>query len=243
MKRQILATWPSATRISAKFIPRRSEQYGEATFLMVATGGAVKYSKMRVRNNPSDRRIRQMRRIGFLARSGRPLDTAPLSKTVHHAAGEGGFEQSAVAAPLLWRGTRRRLHLSGARRAETQAKARGGPSRIRTCNPRSRNPLLYPVELWDRWRLCSTGNMKNPLRSQAGSEPKSLKLRQSRMADLWVGSALYATPPGRRRGKGTCSGNAARHFFGRHFSRHQSVTFSRPFIHHAALDRAQGAPS
>ncbi len=26
----------------------------------------------------------------------------------------------------------------------------GDPSRIRTCNPRSRNPLLYPVELWDR---------------------------------------------------------------------------------------------
>ena len=26
----------------------------------------------------------------------------------------------------------------------------GAPSRIRTCNPRSRNPLLYPVELWDR---------------------------------------------------------------------------------------------
>jgi hypothetical protein len=25
----------------------------------------------------------------------------------------------------------------------------GDPSRIRTCNPRSRNPLLYPVELWD----------------------------------------------------------------------------------------------
>ena len=29
----------------------------------------------------------------------------------------------------------------------------GDPSRIRTCNPRSRNPLLYPVELWDR-RQC-----------------------------------------------------------------------------------------
>jgi hypothetical protein len=26
----------------------------------------------------------------------------------------------------------------------------GDPSRTRTCNPRSRNPLLYPVELWDR---------------------------------------------------------------------------------------------
>ena len=55
----------------------------------------------------------------------------------------------------------------------------GDPSRIRTCNPRSRNPLLYPVELWDRrgsWPPCqpyrlslsSTANMKNPLSRQAG---------------------------------------------------------------------------
>ena|SRR5579883_841324 len=27
----------------------------------------------------------------------------------------------------------------------------GDPGRIRTCNPRSRNPLLYPVELRDRF--------------------------------------------------------------------------------------------
>ena len=45
--------------------------------------------------------------------------------------------------------------------------ATGDPSRIRTCNPRSRNPLLYPVELWDRWALHSTANMKNPLSGQA----------------------------------------------------------------------------
>src|SRR5205085_8989841 len=60
----------------------------------------------------------------------------------------------------------------------------GDPSRIRTCNPRSRNPLLYPVELWDRpggtrpgYPLCigfpylaldSTANMKNPLPRQDG---------------------------------------------------------------------------
>jgi hypothetical protein len=57
----------------------------------------------------------------------------------------------------------------------------GDPSRIRTCNPRSRNPLLYPVELWDRpggypplvsvlYRpsLSSTANMKNPLSRQDG---------------------------------------------------------------------------
>ena len=56
----------------------------------------------------------------------------------------------------------------------------GDPSRIRTCNPRSRNPLLYPVELWDRpggsrpgyspyrLSLSSTANMKNPLPRQDG---------------------------------------------------------------------------
>jgi hypothetical protein len=49
----------------------------------------------------------------------------------------------------------------------------GDPSRIRTCNPRSRNPLLYPVELWDRRelhsiaKLHSIANMKNPLPRQA----------------------------------------------------------------------------
>ena len=34
--------------------------------------------------------------------------------------------------------------------AAKNAGVTGDPSRIRTCNPRSRNPLLYPVELWDR---------------------------------------------------------------------------------------------
>src|ERR1700754_3267816 len=47
-------------------------------------------------------------------------------------------------------------------------KDRGDPSRTRTCNPRSRNPLLYPVELWDRLadlshHLHSTLNIKIPL--------------------------------------------------------------------------------
>ena len=55
----------------------------------------------------------------------------------------------------------------------------GDPSRIRTCNPRSRNPLLYPVELWDRWRLYNIANMKNPLCRQARSEPFSATKRQS----------------------------------------------------------------
>src|SRR5712675_2776794 len=55
----------------------------------------------------------------------------------------------------------------------------GDPSRIRTCNPRSRNPLLYPVELWDRWRLYIIANMKNPHFRQARSEPFSLSRRLS----------------------------------------------------------------
>jgi hypothetical protein len=54
----------------------------------------------------------------------------------------------------------------------------GDPSRIRTCNPRSRNPLLYPVELWDRRGLHSIANMKNPLSRQVGCEPFSLFRRQ-----------------------------------------------------------------
>jgi hypothetical protein len=55
----------------------------------------------------------------------------------------------------------------------------GDPSRIRTCNPRSRNPLLYPVELWDRWRPYNIANMKNPLPGQARSEPFSASRRLS----------------------------------------------------------------
>ena len=49
----------------------------------------------------------------------------------------------------------------------------GDPSRTRTCNPRSRNPLLCPVELWDRFCLDRDGlclhtiaNMKIPLSCQ-----------------------------------------------------------------------------
>src|SRR5471030_517963 len=54
----------------------------------------------------------------------------------------------------------------------------GDPNRIRTCNPRSRNPLLYPVELWDRWGLHIIANMKNPLPGQACSQPFSMARRQ-----------------------------------------------------------------
>jgi hypothetical protein len=50
---------------------------------------------------------------------------------------------------------KRRSNNRGRKARHAQVAARplngsGDPSRIRTCNPRSRNPLLYPVELWDR---------------------------------------------------------------------------------------------
>ena len=50
----------------------------------------------------------------------------------------------------------------GAKRLISRKKGGGDPSRIRTCNPRSRNPLLYPVELWDRLGAVSaTGSFNN----------------------------------------------------------------------------------
>src|ERR1700686_1593473 len=68
----------------------------------------------------------------------------------------------------------------------------GDPSRIRTCNPRSRNPLLYPVELWDRRRTYNIANMKNPLSRQVRSEPFFAIPRQSCSADHCFRSATPA---------------------------------------------------
>src|SRR6478735_5572438 len=68
----------------------------------------------------------------------------------------------------------------------------GDPSRIRTCNPRSRNPLLYPVELWDRRGLSSTANMKNPLSRQVRSEPISPTTRQSQTAGHCLAPARHS---------------------------------------------------
>jgi hypothetical protein len=119
----------------------------------------------------------------------------------------------------------------------------GGPSRIRTCNPRSRNPLLYPVELWDRWGLSSTANMKNPLPRQARPEPIPGAPRPNRGAGRCVRSAFNANVPAarRRRGTGTCFGNAACDLFA------VSVAISpSPFRAHLFVTRrstAQGAPS
>ena len=123
----------------------------------------------------------------------------------------------------------------------------GDPSRIRTCNPRSRNPLLYPVELWDRWGQFSTANMKNPLPRQARSEPIPGPARQSRAADRLRQvrpQRRHAMPPRRppARHRDLVRQMPACNSFAGLFDRHQSVTFSRPFIRHVAIVRAQGAP-
>src|SRR5258708_16349511 len=59
----------------------------------------------------------------------------------------------------------------------------GDPGRIRTCNPQSRNLVLYPVELRDRLASSSTGNMKNPLPPHALFEPISRRSPQSHTPD------------------------------------------------------------
>src|SRR5713101_3055410 len=88
----------------------------------------------------------------------------------------------------------------------------GDPSRIRTCNPRSRNPLLYPVELWDRnfrttwlgqFGLHSIANMKNPPSGQAPSEPFSVWCDKACAVGRWLRSARnallrHSRPPARQ---------------------------------------------
>src|SRR5436190_12094632 len=82
----------------------------------------------------------------------------------------------------------------------------GDPSRIRTCNPRSRNPLLYPVELWDRWRLYTIAEMKNPLRRKACGHaglgrwrhtPTRLVVNGVRMGEIEVDASAWSIRWGR----------------------------------------------
>src|SRR5688500_16578605 len=126
----------------------------------------------------------------------------------------------------------------------------GDPSRIRTCNPRSRNPLLYPVELWDRsfsaLRLHSTANMKNPLSGQALSEPFSASERPTETVERCV------RPPSthRRTAAGclTTSRGSLRHMLHATFSLPASAATSpSPFhallIETRRLSASQGAPS
>ena len=52
---------------------------------------------------------------------------------------------------------------AGSIRRIKAATVSGDPSRIRTCNPRSRNPLLYPVELWDRSGAVPAPGIRRPI--------------------------------------------------------------------------------
>ena len=135
----------------------------------------------------------------------------------------------------------------------------GDPSRIRTCNPRSRNPLLYPVELWDRLggtqpgyppyrlSLSSTANMKNPLSRQAGPNrfPRASRPRQTAGHCLWSApdtKPAAGTPPGGAAGTVWTAKAMHATFSQADIHCHQSVTFSRTFRRYAAMS-AQGAPS
>jgi hypothetical protein len=75
-----------------------------------------------------------------------------------------GFLQSFVAYEA-------QAHVSG-----TDPDFIGDPSRIRTCNPRSRNPLLYPVELWDRLAALYHRQYEKSA-SQAGSQPAAMPVK------------------------------------------------------------------
>ena len=77
----------------------------------------------------------------------------------------------------------------------------GDPSRIRTCNPRSRNPLLYPVELWDRRAVlyhCQYEKSASPatpsnqiavrprnLRDGHSAQPSLIRSRHSARPGAW----------------------------------------------------------
>ena len=98
-----------------------------------------------------ERRVRSRMRIeGAIVRTGRsrPMPPAGVCAAWREPVGRPSQPSSGNGAPVA------------------AAACAGDPSRIRTCNPRSRNPLLYPVELWDRQRPYTTANMKNPLRWQ-----------------------------------------------------------------------------
>lgn len=142
----------------------------------------------------------------------------------------------------------------GANGAAENAGVTGDPSRIRTCNPRSRNPLLYPVELWDRsfvslglpLGLHSIANMKNPLSGQACFEPFLAAGRQTLMVDRCV------CPPSRQccaaAGCRVMSRGSPRHVLHANSSLPPSAAMSpspfRAFLFETRrLSASQGAPS
>src|SRR5882757_2041833 len=70
----------------------------------------------------------------------------------------------------------------------------GDPSRIRTCNPRSRNPLLYPVELWDHNKFNSLGGLFQP-GSPSPLMPSAGMFRLSWGSNTRTGADALPDPP------------------------------------------------
>jgi hypothetical protein len=125
----------------------------------------------------------------------------------------------------------------------------GDPSRIRTCNPQSRNLVLYPVELWDRSFTAggrhSTANMKNPLSGQAllrtllrfrATYRNGGPLRLSALKAMWRHHRLPDDV------QGLASSYVVRNSFAISFGGHEAVTFAFP-IETRRLSASQGAPS
>jgi hypothetical protein len=100
----------------------------------------------------------------------------------------------------------------------------GDPSRIRTCNPRSRNPLLYPVELWDRRRPYTTANMKNPLPGAAVPNHFAVHKSVPGRGPRWLWSRFAPCWPSSASAKGWFDYGAC-DFFASPFRRHEPVTF------------------
>lgn len=155
-----------------KLIPRSSEQYGEATFLKVAASNMVNLSSWC--RSPRTGGSTSSRSVISRVRSRMSRRTPELSRQTTLRWSSGRFES-----------------IGRAQGGIANEGVTGDPSRIRTCNPRSRNPLLYPVELWDRrfmapvtpLGLHSIANMKNPLPGQARFEPFFAARRLTRAVD------------------------------------------------------------
>ncbi len=185
------------------------------------------------------------------------ISVSSIPGSVHDVQANAKGEQ-ADHVPLAPRISDKAVSASSEAQSEDVA---GDPNRIRTCNPRSRNPLLYPVELWDRrFRprvrppgLHSIANMKKSASGQAISEPFPAAKRPTGTVDRCVRSALnamFAPQITHRRRKGHASAMSCEildPLFPRQFPsqvpRHESVTFSRTSVRNAADVRAQGAPS
>ncbi len=224
MNFQDLPTASSRRAIFCEFIPRSSEQCGQATFLKIAA-------------------ISMVNLCWQCGRRGAVRGSRPAQSNVEANATTEQDDHVPVAPGIS-------ENVVGANRAAKKADETGDPSRIRTCNPRSRNPLLYPVELWDRSfsapGLHSTANMKNPLPGQALSEPFSASVRHTGAVDRCV------CPPSRRccataGCQVTSRGSLRQMSHGTSSPRPPAATRPSPFramlIETRRLSASQGAPS